>query len=239
MIDCTRCHNEFRKRLNRRNTSYSSRVSTAQADDYINEGYRFWFRYMSKLAETDSYARNALRQVEKKNVKLSLDCKQNYSKATLPSDYYSKLNYLIYAEKEGCNDCPKLLEFTSVQSDDLVVALNDPSRVPSFEYGETLIDEAGNEIFIYTDGSFTISKVLLSYLKQPTEIACPKLAEGGFYVDHGGNKVTKNVGLEIDSTTDWDDIIDLAVYFWLRDTSDNIEMDTQLNKILTKFKLKN
>lgn len=44
MLDCSYYNEEFRRRINRRNTSYLSRVGTVDIDSYINEAARIWYK---------------------------------------------------------------------------------------------------------------------------------------------------------------------------------------------------
>lgn len=237
MIKCENCHSEFRRRINRRNTEYSRRVGVADIDNYINEAYRFWVSAKVENAEVDSAARNSLRQLEVKNKSLSLNCHKNFYVAAFPDNYFRTLHYSIYGKKEGCKDCPKLMLPRVVQSDDLVESLLDPYRAPSFEYNEVLVDEAGDSLVIYTNNNFDIDAVYLSYYKKITLVACPKLTENRQYIGPSGDVIKDNVDFEISATYDLDDIIDIAVLYFLRDVGDNIELDTQLRKIQTKYQL--
>ncbi len=236
MIPCTQCHTEFRRRVNRRNTSVSSRISVVNTDSYLEEAYRLVYRVLVENAETDSAARNNLRQLEVKNKKLKTKCHDGFFEAEYPDNYYSTLHYTVKATKEGCEGCDKMLIPVIVRSNDLSESLKDPFRKPSFEYEEVLVDEAGNSLVLYTNNEFNISTVLLSYFKKITPVQCPSLSENKSYVNGRGETISKDVGLEIDYI--FDDIIDLAVLFFLRDVSDNIEMDTQMQKLSLKYKIK-
>jgi hypothetical protein len=238
MIPCTQCHTEFRRRVNRRNTAVSSRISAVGTDSYLEEAYKLWFKVKIESAEIDSKARNALRQLEVKNKKMSVKCHDGFYTADYPKDYYSTLHYTVKASKKGCEGCDKMLIPIIVRSNDLSESLKDPFRKPSFEYEEVLVDEAGDSLVLYTNNEFDIGTVLLSYYKRITPILCPSMAVEKFYVNGRGETVNKDVGLEIDSTYDFDDIIDLAVLFFLRDVSDNVEMDTQMQKISLKYQIK-
>lgn len=237
MVPCEDCHKEFRRRINRRNQGNSTTISVADVDDYFNEAEKVWHKIMTGTAEVDSAARNSLRQLEVKNKKLKIKCNKDFYVADFPSNYYSTLNYRIYASKEGCEDCPKTLIPRTVQSDKLEESLKDSNRQPSFEYEEVLVDEAGNSLVIYTNNEFNITDVLLSYYRKITPIACPSLTLDGYYINGSGKKIDKDVHFEIDSTYDKDDIIDIAVLYYLRDVSDSIEMDSQLMKINSKYKI--
>lgn len=234
MLDCSYYHKEFRRRINRRNTSYSERVGVLDVDDYINEASEVWYKAKIKEAEQDSIIRGILAPFKVKNKPLKIECKGMYYKAKFPADYYYPLNYMIYGSKEGCDNCPKLMSPFIVQSDDLVEGLKDPNRSPSFGFGEVLIDDSKTHIDIYTNGEFSIDKVDISYYKKLDKIQCPKLAENNFYVDYNGNTIRECTTFLIDNRSDANDIIDIAVLFFLRDVEDNQSLDTQLLKINSK-----
>lgn len=238
MPDCSYYNKEFRRKINRRNTSYSDRVSTVDVDDYINEAARVWYKTAVAEAEQNTAIRVSLQPFEEKHKPLGIECKGLYYTAEIPDNCYYPLNYMIYASKEGCDDCPKLMSAYMVQSDDLVESLKDPNRKPSFEYGEVLMDDGNKYLHIYTDGTFSIDKVDLSYYKKIEKHSCPKLVEGNkYYVDSMGNKIDENYTFPIQNEDDSDEIIDIAVLYFLRDVGDNISLDTQLTKINAKFKI--
>lgn len=236
-LDCSYYNKEFRRKINRRNTSYSDRVGTLEVDDYINEAARIWYKTAVAEAEQNTAIRVSLRPFEVKHKPLEVECKGLYYIAGIPEDCYYPLNYVIYASKDGCDNCPKLMTPFVVQSDDLVESLKDPDRNPSFEYGEVLIDDANDYLHIYTDGTFSIDKIDLSYYKKLGKQACPKLVDTNYYVDSIGNKVDTNTTFLIENEDDADEIVDMAVLFFLRDVGDNTELDTQLTKINMKFKI--
>ena len=237
MLDCSYYNEEFRRRINRRNTSYLSRVGTVDIDSYINEAARIWYKTSVREAEKNTAVKISLRPFEIKNKALKTNCEGIYYKAAIPEDCYYPLNYMIYASKEGCPDCPKLMTPFAVQSDDLVESLKDPNRKPSFEYGEVIVDDAKGYLYIYTDGTFSIDKADLSYYKKIERHSCPKLAEANYYVDGSGNKISESNTFSIENEDDADEIIDIAVLFFLRDQGDNNSLDTQLTKINAKFKI--
>jgi len=237
MLNCDYYNNGFRLRLNRGNTSYGQRVSTNEVDQYINEAGKLWYKTQTSKAEKDTSIRTSLRPFETKNKPLNVTCEGVYFKADIPKDCYYPLGYMVYASKEGCPDCPKLMTPYMVQTDDLIECLKDPNRQPSFEYGDVLIDDAKDFLYIYTDGTFNIDKVDLSYyIKLPTH-SCAKLAEDGYYVDSAGSKISTNSTFPIENEYDADEIIDIASLFFFRDRGDNISLDTQLTKINTKYRI--
>jgi len=237
MIKCGVCIEMFRRRVNRKNTGFSYKPSTADIDSYIEEACHIWQKAKTRKAEVDSEERNDLRQLEIKNKELDLTVLDKKVAAKIPKDYYGSLSYGVYASKEGC-DCEKKLVTHIVQSDDLAESLEDPFRKPSFEYGEILVDEAGDSLIFYTNGEFKLTKVTANYYRKIIPPKCPSKVEGKkYYIDASGSKIDTDIDFEIDSTYILTDMIDIAVWVYLRDISDNNEADTQLKKIQSKYKL--
>lgn len=129
--------------------------------------------------------------------------------ATLPSDYL----YYVRSEVEATKgDCTDKLSTIIVQHDDLNNILNSEFFSPSFEWRETPAVFSNNTLFIYSDGSFTITKVYLDYLKKPKRIQYPEGYENGEY------RLPNNQLINTNQDSDFKDnmfaareIVDLAV----------------------------
>lgn len=63
---------EFERKLNSLNTHQGQSYQVVDAINILNEAWQVVFENNIKLAETNSKYRNNLRQLEKKNVKLTL-----------------------------------------------------------------------------------------------------------------------------------------------------------------------
>jgi hypothetical protein len=86
---------------------------------------------------------------------------------------------------------------------DLSLLLNNDHYKPSFEYQETFNSLSSNEMSIYTDGTFTPSKLWVSYMRYPVEI--DKVG----YVKFNGTPST-NVNCELELYLE-DELLDLTV----------------------------
>lgn len=86
---------------------------------------------------------------------------------------------------------------------DLSLLLNNDHYKPSFEYQETFNSLSSNEMSIYTDGTFTPTKLWVSYMRYPVYID----KEG--YVKFNGTQST-NVNCELEEYLE-DELLDLTV----------------------------
>jgi hypothetical protein len=86
---------------------------------------------------------------------------------------------------------------------DISLLLNNDHYKPSFEYQETFNSLSSNELSIYTDGTFTPSKVWVSYMRYPVYI--DKVG----YVKFDGTAST-NVDCELELYLE-DELLDLTV----------------------------
>ena len=235
MIDPGTLQYEVRRRIEKVGSEFNKKFGVAAIDSYLNEALQIWFKTKVRLAETSAEVRDEIRQVEVKKKELEVEVVEQDStcfKAVYPSNFYKRLKVSAILGREGCEDKKAIIHI--FQTDDLDEALKSPSWKPSFEYEELIADEAGNGLFLYTDGTFKILKVFMDYYRKPLEIKSGGLVEGG-YEASSGKVVTDNQGLELDSLYQYSDITDIAALVALRDQGKVEDYQTQLDKI---FKLK-
>lgn len=72
--------------------------------------------------------------------------------------------YLL-ADKEECKDRVIYTNPDLAKHADITILLRDSNFKPSFEYQETFIDVASDELHVYTDGTFTPTKLYIAYLR--------------------------------------------------------------------------
>lgn len=77
--------------------------------------------------------------------------------------------YLL-ADKGNCTDRVIVCNPDLVKHADIQLLLNNTNFRPSFEYQETIIDIASDELHIYTDGTFTPKTLYVTYIAYPIEI---------------------------------------------------------------------
>ena len=103
-----------------------------------------------------------------KNTPLTLvENKDNYSRFTLPENYFEFANLTAKA-KTDCCEADDMLLF-EVKSEDVEEKLVDTNHQPSFEYRETFYHLGDNSIVVYKK-DFTIEAVKLTYYRYPVQV---------------------------------------------------------------------
>lgn len=112
-------------------------------------------------------------------------------------------SYVIASKGDRCIDRKIWINKDLSKHGDLSLLLNNDHYKPSFEYQETFNSLSSNEMSIYTDGTFTPSKLWVSYMRYPVEI--DKVG----YVKFNGTLST-NVNCELELYLE-DELLDLTV----------------------------
>lgn len=76
----------------------------------------------------------------------------------------------VLADKGPCKNNVLICNPDLVKHADIQLLLKNDNFKPSFEYQETIIDIASDELHIYTDGTFTPNVLYLTYIRYPKEI---------------------------------------------------------------------
>lgn len=80
-------------------------------------------------------------------------------------EYLFLLRSSFLGSKGKCGDCKFTSEYS--QSDDLDSDLDNPNAKPNFEWREVLHRIAQDKIIAYTDGTFTLDRADIDYLRYP------------------------------------------------------------------------
>jgi hypothetical protein len=121
----------------------------------------------------------------------------------LTPKYMFYVDSYVIATKGLCIDRQIWINKDLSKHGDLSLLLNNDHYKPSFEYQETFNSLSSNEMSIYTDGTFTPSKLWVSYMRYPVEI--DKVG----YVRFDGTPST-NVNCELELYLE-DELLDLTV----------------------------
>lgn len=236
-ISSTKLHQEFRRRVNRADSSENSSFDVITIDSYLNEAQDIYYTNRLPLAETTPQVRESLRKAEVKDYCTTCKLSKSNNKvciAELPKDYYRRLRQTAKVscnDNRGCDD--KEITLRIAQSDDISEILKDPFRKPSFEFEEAWADEAEEGLYVYHNNAFTVNRVCISYYKRLPKIATPSLiVPDGYYIDGDGVKITKDQGFILDTTEDWRLIVDIASLLAFRDIDDANNYKLELDKIL-------
>lgn len=227
---------EFERKLNSLNTHQGQSYQVVDAINILNEAWQVVFENNIKLAETNSKYRNNLRQLEKKNVKLTLTkSDSNTYFAVYPDDLHTRLNHYVTAKcpTEGCGDC-KMIVPRITQSDDLHKNRQDPFRRANYGWEQLPMDEAGNGLYFYTDQKMEICEVFVDYYRKITRMEAPSLINCTIkqYYTVDGSAVILDAPFDVDSTYLARKVVDVAVLMAHRDIRDVEGFQTQLSRIL-------
>lgn len=121
----------------------------------------------------------------------------------LSPKYMFYIDAYILADKGRCKDRKIWINRDLAKHGDLQFILNNTHYKPSFEYQETFNFLSSDEISVFTDGTFTPSKIYISYMRYPVYID----KEG--YVKFDGTDST-NQDCELETYLE-DELLDLTV----------------------------
>jgi hypothetical protein len=88
----------------------------------------------------------------------------------LTPKYMFYIDSYVLADKGRCKDRKIWINRDLAKHSDLQYILNNEHYKPSFEYQETFNFLSSDEISIFTDGTFTPSKIYISYMRYPQYI---------------------------------------------------------------------
>lgn len=122
---------------------------------------------------------------------------------TLDPKYMFYVDSYILATKGRCIDRKIWINKDLAKHGDLSLLLNNSHYRPSFEYQETFNFISSDEISIFTDGTFTPTKIYISYMRYPVYID-----KVGYINFDGTASVNRNCELELYLE---DELVDLTV----------------------------
>lgn len=230
MIAPTILQSEVRRRIQRLNTDYSKKLTVPILDQMINEALQISVKNSLILFEVrDDIAVN-LEPLMVRDKVLPVVLQNGKVQAELPSDQTKILRILAKASKPKCDE--KVLIVRRIQHQKLSEALRSPFLKPSFEWEETIgLLNTNKKLDVYQDG-FSISEIMIDYIKKHPRITTASLAEDGQYEDADGTIINEDAGLLLDSADQMRVICDIAALIAMRDVGDSQDYQTQLNKIL-------
>ena len=122
---------------------------------------------------------------------------------TLKPIYLFYLGSYVLADKGRCKDRIIWINSDLIKHGDVQMFINNEHYKPSFEYQETFNSLSSDKITIFTDGSFTPTKIYIMYLRYPK------------YIDKAGyvnldDESSATTNCELPSYLE-DDLVDLAV----------------------------
>jgi hypothetical protein len=121
----------------------------------------------------------------------------------LSPKYMFYIDSYVLADKGRCKDRKIWINRDLAKHGDLSLLLNNDHYKPSFEYQETFNFLSSDEISIFTDGTFTPSKIYISYMRYPVYIN-----KTGYVMLDGQDSFDQDCELE---TYLEDELLDLTV----------------------------
>ena len=121
----------------------------------------------------------------------------------LDPKYMFYIDAYVLADKGRCKDRKIWINRDLAKHGDIQFILNNDHYKPSFEYQETFNFLSSDEISIFTDGTFTPTKIYISYMRYPVYID----KEG--YIKFDGQP-SKNQDCELETYLE-DELLDLTV----------------------------
>ena len=91
-----------------------------------------------------------------------------YYKGSLPSNYLHYVRTDVFAKKECCPE--RRVIVYEVEEANISIILDDKNKQPDFEWGETVATIMSNELKVYTNEEFDITKCHLIYYRKPREV---------------------------------------------------------------------
>jgi len=121
----------------------------------------------------------------------------------LTPKYMFYIDSYVLADKGRCKDRKIWINRDLAKHSDLQFILNNTHYRPSFEYQETFNFLSSDEISIFTDGTFTPSKIYVSYMRYPVYIN-----KTGYVMLDGQDSFDQDCELELYLE---DELLDLTV----------------------------
>jgi len=143
----------------------------------------------------------------------------------LDPKYMFYIDSYVLADKGRCKNRKIWINKDLAKHGDLSLLLNNDHYKPSFEYQETFNFISSDEISIFTDGTFTPTKIYISYMRYPVYID----KEG--YIKFDGTPST-NVDCELEAYLE-DELLDLTVQNLAMYTENQSAVQSSIYRIQT------
>jgi hypothetical protein len=91
-----------------------------------------------------------------------------YRSDALPTDYLHYVRTDVYGQQECCPE--RRITVYEVEEANISIILNNKDKQPSFEWAETVSTLINNNLRVYTNNEFEISKCYLVYFRKPVEV---------------------------------------------------------------------
>lgn len=224
---------DFDREFARFNTAASKNLRLLDKIRIINKAQDIYVEGKAQLAEVDSKVRAELRDIEEKDIELSLvEEGDKFNIYRIPEGVLKFLRQSIDATKEGCGE-KKYIPVTIFRTNDLGRARSDLNWKSSFAWETVIGDEGRKGLYIWHEGDFGIDRVYVDYIRKPNEIHAPELKlPNKSYKDWNGVQRAENQDCELSSAYQAKDLIDIAVLVAQSTVTDVSNFQTKVNEII-------
>ena len=208
-------HYDFKQKLNKIDSQQYRNLRVPEIDWKINEGLYVFIKRIAQPRtstatgfESDTRSIDDIRTLVERNKQIDVtdvENAENVVAGILPDDYMFRVGSRCLAEKDSC-----IAEITANIQKHTRDFQNDMFGNSSFEWREVNGLFVGNTIQLFTDGTFSITKLLLDYIRKPKYIHSAEDAVGGKYKLLDGTELTGFQNCELPEIVHGD-IVDLAV----------------------------
>jgi len=232
MVPARKLVYDFKRRLNHRNTSYSTAIDVEDICSYLNEAQNTFFEKRVEQEGTSKIVKDDLRPFEINDSVLELK-EQNGGKilAEFKNNHYQTIRQRVDIYKEGCG-LKEGLPIRIFKADSYDQNIPNTMWSSSYEWEDVMAIKVSKGFQFKKPKDFEIKKVLIDYYRKPTDINAPSLSSRSAYIDSYGNEISEDSGTEFSTTLASQSIVDLAVLYALRDIGDIKDLQTQQNKII-------
>ena len=140
--------------------------------------------------------------------------------------YMFYIDSYMVASKGKCTDRIIYVNNDMTKHSDITTLLTNSNYKPSFEYQETFNVSSSDELWYFTDGTFTPSKVYLSYLRYPKYVA-----PAGFVLPNG-TVIEKQQDCEFKNYLE-DELLDIVVKNLAMTTQNQLAVQNSESRIRT------
>lgn len=212
-------HYDFKQKLNKLDSQQHRNLKVPEIDWKLNEALYVFVKMIAqpRTSEIMGFEKNTrtindIRTLVIPNKDINVSAfKTNVVKAALPEDYLFHIRSYSSCEKSTCK--VNITNYIQKHGFDFE---NDDFSKSSFEWREVNALFVGNDLHLHHDGTFTITKLLMDYIKKPVYFHTAVDSAGGTYNLPDGTELTGFVNCELPRAIH-SEIVDLAVLITMGD----------------------
>lgn len=206
-------HYDFKQKLNKIDSQQYRNLKVPEIDWKLNEAMYVFIKRIAQPRtdpstgfEKDTRSTDDIRTLVINNKELDVTkLTDEIYAGNMPDDYLFHLKSRVEATKDECTDTVRVAIQKHVRDFE-----NDMFVKSSFEWREINALFVGEKLNLYSDGTFSIEKLKMDYVKKPKYIHAAQDANGGKYKLLDGTELTGYQNCELPEDVHGE-IVDLAV----------------------------